>query len=354
MVVIAEGFLQYHEKRAINIALQQIPPVAPKSFLRYVDDSHSRFNDLQQAHSFQDILNAQDQHIQYTMDIENSSKTLQFLDLAITNTDGKYDFQIYRKDAITNVQVKPQSGHDPKTLTGIFNGFLHRAYTICEGDRLEEEIEFLVNCFVENGYDERKLRSIVNLKNQKRTNNRQIKEDDEQQLEQKNIVTLPWIPELSPKLRKSFKKAGFKAVFKSGANLKTMLTAKNKCKLSPHSHPGVYMVDCNCGKRYVGETSLKVSTRLQQHKKSIEDEKWDLTGITNHAQNCDEGFDWDSAKTLKIDCKKFDRKVREALEIQFQQTSPHSDHGLNQDDGQYVTTGFWKPMFSYLREKSLY
>ena len=125
------------------------------------------------------------------MDIENSSKTLQFLDLAITNTDGKYDFQIYRKEAITNVQVKPQSGHDPKTLTGIFNGFLHRAYTICEGDRLKEEIEFLVNCFVENGYDERKLRSIVNLKNQKRKNNRQIEGDEEQQLEQKNIVTLP-------------------------------------------------------------------------------------------------------------------------------------------------------------------
>ena len=46
--------------------------------------------------------------------------------------------------------------------------------------------------------------------------------------------------------------------------------------------------------------------------------------------------------------------VREALEIQFRQTSPRSEHGLNQDDGQYVTTSFWKPMFSYLREKSLY
>ena len=30
---------------------------------------------------------------------------------------------------------------------------------------------------------------------------------------------------------------------------------------------------------YVGETSLKVSGHMEQHTKSISDEKWDLTGI---------------------------------------------------------------------------
>lgn len=39
MVVVAEAFLQYHERNAINVALQRKPPVAPKSFKRYVDDS---------------------------------------------------------------------------------------------------------------------------------------------------------------------------------------------------------------------------------------------------------------------------------------------------------------------------
>ena len=67
-----------------------------------------------------------------------------------------------------------------------------------------------------------------------------------------------------------------------------------------------------------------------------------------------EGFDWDNVSTLKIENRRFDRKVREALEIHFRETSPRNEHGLNQDDGQYVTTTFWKPMFSYLRQKSLY
>ena len=52
---------------------------------------------------------------------------------------------------------------------------------------------------------------------------------------------------------------------------------------------------------------------------------------------------------LKTEERKFERKVREALEIQIQQTSPHSDQGLNQDDGQNVTTNFWKPMLAHIR-----
>ena len=93
---------------------------------------------------------------------------------------------------------------------------------------------------------------------------------------------------------------------------------------------------------------------MEQHKKSIQDEKWDLTGISNHAKVCKQGFEWENTKTLTVEQKKFQRKVREALEIQLQDTSPHSEHGLNQDDGQYVTTNFWKPMFSNLRKKPLH
>ena len=72
-------------------------------------------------------------------------------------------------------------------------------------------------------------------------------------------------------------------------------------------------------------------------------------GVSFHAKTCKEGFDWENTSTLKIEDRRFDRKVREALEIQFRETSPHNEHGLNQDDGQYVTTTFWKPMLSYLR-----
>ena len=167
------------------------------------------------------------------------------------------------------------------------------------------------------------------------------------------IVTLPWVPGLSPKLRRTFKNYGYKAVFRGSTNLKTLLTSGNKSKLPYLSKPDVYMVECNCGKKYVGETKLNVQSHIAQHQKTVKDEKWEASGIPLHAEYCKAGFNWDDTRILKTEERRFDRKVREALEIQLQDTAPRSEHGLNQDDGQYVTTKFWKPMFSYLRHKSL-
>ena len=71
----------------------------------------------------------------------------------------------------------------------------------------------------------------------------------------------------------------------------------------------------------------------------ITDEKWDTTGVPDYTSICKVGFCWTEKKFLKT----FERKVREVLELQLQKTSPHNDQGLNQDDGQYVMTNFWKP-----------
>ena len=63
----------------------------------------------------------------------------------------------------------------------------------------------------------------------------------------------------------------------------------------------------------------------------IKDEKWDTTGVSDHASTC--GFCWTERKLLKTEKRSFERKVREALEIQLQQTSPYSEQGHNQDNG---------------------
>ena len=47
MVVMAEAFLQILEARAMEDALFLQPPVQPISYMRFVDDSHSRFQNCQ-------------------------------------------------------------------------------------------------------------------------------------------------------------------------------------------------------------------------------------------------------------------------------------------------------------------
>ena len=85
MVVMAEGFLQHIEKKAMNVGLKKIPPIAPKSYKRYVDDSHARFNNIENAETFNEILNQQNPKIQYTLEAENERKELEFLDINIKN-----------------------------------------------------------------------------------------------------------------------------------------------------------------------------------------------------------------------------------------------------------------------------
>jgi len=85
--------------------------VQPLSFVRYVDDLHARFVKLDTANTFLEVLNSQDPKIQYTIETEDRDKKLAFLDVLIHNDKtGKYfNFSVFRKDAITNVQVKPHN-----------------------------------------------------------------------------------------------------------------------------------------------------------------------------------------------------------------------------------------------------
>ena len=108
MVVLSECYLQRLEEKPIYLSFAL--NVSPKTFKRYVDDGDNRFQNKQKSPQFLAILNKQDSSIQYTTEFENNEKQLNFLDIFITNngTDS-YDFKIFRKPAIMNVQIKSNS-----------------------------------------------------------------------------------------------------------------------------------------------------------------------------------------------------------------------------------------------------
>ncbi|XP_065642690.1 uncharacterized protein LOC136074312 [Hydra vulgaris] len=144
MVVMAEAFLQNIERKALNIAI--VYTSEPKTYKRYVDDCHARFASIKQQQMFLNILNEIHPAIKYTVGLENNLKQLNFLDINITNTgSGAYEFQIHRKEAITNVQLKPNSNINPNFIIGVFKGFLCRAKKICSQKHLQKEIDFLID-----------------------------------------------------------------------------------------------------------------------------------------------------------------------------------------------------------------
>ena len=84
MVVISEAFLQRLEDRALQEALAT--NLAPLTYKRYVDDSHARFETVHQSHSFLNILNKQNKAIKHTMEKEDETRKLNFLDVTIITT----------------------------------------------------------------------------------------------------------------------------------------------------------------------------------------------------------------------------------------------------------------------------
>ena len=72
MVVLSDCCLQRIEYISITQALTL--NLAPKTFKRFVDDSHARFNNREQSLQFLDILDSQDPSIQYMIEFENENK----------------------------------------------------------------------------------------------------------------------------------------------------------------------------------------------------------------------------------------------------------------------------------------
>ena len=142
------------------------------------------------------------------MEAENPGKSLKFLDLKITNTKGEYTFMIHRKNAIKNVQVKPHSAHDPKILKSIFTRCIHRAYATRKQNQREEEIDFLIRCFAENGYNENELKKIAKKYYLKMMTSFEREPEEQQQHHQHHHRHSA----LDTRLQKSFKKAGYKTI----------------------------------------------------------------------------------------------------------------------------------------------
>ena len=346
MVVVAEGYLQVLEKQAIESSLHT---VGPKTYRRYVDDSHARFQSPEHPEQFLQILNAQDEKIQYTIEKENSNAELSFLDVTVQNDrQGSYNFNVHRKKAITNLQMKPTSSVNPELVKGVFKGFLVRAKRLCSPQYLQQEIQFLINIFVENGHNREKLVRLAEDMTKEQTaddatstlttyddaTTSALTTDDVQN----PVVCVPWIPILGPRLRKAMRRRGVRTVFTSGRNLSSIL-CNHKSALPSNSFPGVYRLICGCGHVYIGETKKRIRSRISEHEKDVFHGRWSKSGASEHASTCQQDFSWAEAETLCMESNYRRRKIREALEIRKHNRS--SATTVNRDQGSGLVSSQW-------------
>jgi hypothetical protein len=77
---------------------------------------------------------------------------LPFLDIDIyRRPDGILGHRVYRKPTHTNLYLHPNSHHHPSNKHAVLATLVFKARAICDGDSLEQELEFLKNSLMENG-----------------------------------------------------------------------------------------------------------------------------------------------------------------------------------------------------------
>ena len=58
-------------------------------------------------------------------------KNENLFDIKIKNNKGKYEFDVYRRPGLANVQIKSYTCIPSSKITSMFKGFLARATKIC-------------------------------------------------------------------------------------------------------------------------------------------------------------------------------------------------------------------------------
>ena len=133
----------------------------PAFYSRYVDDIFCVFRKGVDFHEFLRTLNGLHDNIKFTYEI--GGKGMPFLDTVVTLNTVAMKSTVFRKKTDTNVILNYNSVAPTAWKKGLIKCFLHRANTVCSGDKeLEEETQKLRTIFRSNGYPEAFFNKVKN------------------------------------------------------------------------------------------------------------------------------------------------------------------------------------------------
>ena len=397
MVTVSQLWMCYTMREAIKTAKNRMITI-PKNIFIYMDDIFCTITDnparpgLRSSSSsssntrpdpaalFNECLNSVHERVQFTREMEED-RSIAFLDVYITRLeDGSLSTRVYRKPSNTNIGLKAHSCQDPQTAVASFKGEICRASRLCSSPtQVIQEVKFALDLFEDNGHDRKKFEGIANSykpSNQKKNNQAKNKKDKskctneevltkqlfgelpfsneptEADENRKTFACINYIPEIAPQLKRALTKAGVATTFTAPPKLKDILCAKNKTKPDRVRKKGVYKYTCTCSDKavYIGQTGRSYNVRWEEHKKAIQNEQWQHSGISQHYQNCTHAFsrdNFDIVTNMQDKHKNrltYNMRIREAMEIRRHGSGPGK--GLNEDTGAYVKTDIWDPVLN--------
>ena len=152
--------------------------------------------------------------IQWTQEKENDEQSLPFMDMTITRTLDGFHTRVYRKPTHTNSYAKFRSNRPAKLHLNGIKSLLYRAHKLCSTEEdLKEELDFITNTFISNGYPPHKVDEIV------RSYSPQPELSEKKELENcrpKATLCIPYVKGSSERLEKVLHKEDVRTIYMRG------------------------------------------------------------------------------------------------------------------------------------------
>ncbi|XP_046976328.1 uncharacterized protein LOC124542420 [Vanessa cardui] len=186
------------------------------------------------------------------------NRSIAFLDVKIgVRTDGSLSHTVYRKATHTDRYIHATSHHHPRHLNAVVTSLTNRAYDLCDKDHIQSELAHVKEVLQRNGYKAR---------NTAARNNKLLR-----QCRVKGVTD---------KIARTLSRYAVKTIFTPFKKIGQMLRSPKDS--FPLEKPGVYKIDCSCGKSYVGQTKRTVSCRINEHIKAVKTNDTKKSAIADH------------------------------------------------------------------------
>jgi len=260
--------------------------------------------------------------IKFTVEREKDG-ILPFMDIHIRREKDKLVTKVYRKDTHTNRYLNWRSNHSKSFLLGIVKGQTHRAHYFCDlKEDLLEELSFLRDVFVMNGYPLRLVNEVINNSWAKETKKSILRDNPTHANEEKkrseyyDILHAPYIQGFTENLQKKLRNFNIGIVNKKGESIKQAICHMKQKIPRTQQKNRVYKFDCkDCKSWYIGETGQKIEKRTYQHQNDIKNGKETNAIFMHLQQHNSHSIKWQEVSYLEREEDWKKRKIKEALYI---------------------------------------
>lgn len=327
---VAECFMKRFENR-----LKQ-KNILPRIWARYVDDVFAvvKKNEVDRLLA---PLNEQYPSIKFTVERE-SNKSLNFLDLKLTNVNGKIKFAVHHKDT-SSLRYITSDSHAP--IQHKLAAFHSMVFRLCKLPLnildFKSEYEYIKQIAVVNGYNPSLIDSLIKKHQRKiKRSNSTTFYRQQKQTNRPNRAVLSFEPEITNKLKGFLSRNhNTQTVFRSKSKLKNLLPSV-KDKTDNLKKSGIYEISCgDCNAKYIGQSKRSITTRFKEHMRHIKYNQPSKSSVAEHVLSNDH-FNI-SNTNLKLIRQVTNDKALDAYESFYIQREENS---MNSDNGNIVSSLF--------------